>query len=232
MYVNDANVHQIKGAGLLSRLLFCFTLMAAATLSVATPRLALAQEGAGGAAGGARAGGDAGNAGGGGNHIGGLSFGHSILFGTWGDNFDSNFSFAGHYTYEATPIFGFMANVGISKHSGLTPEDSLTVLSIEPDVKVNLFYFDNVSLYTFGGFGLYPLSQTLGGTSASVLAFGINIGFGVDLRLGEHFVFGPGLVFKSIFIKRDSTAITTNSPTGMELGGEMLRLFVQAGYIF
>lgn len=166
------------------------------------------------------------------HHVLGLSFGHSILFGTWSEPFDNNFSFAAHYTYEATPIFGFLAMLGLSNHPGVTDNEGLSIISLEPDVKVNLLYFDNVVLHSFGGFGLYKVGQKTGGGDGSVLAFGMNLGFGVDLRLGEHFVFGPGIQFRSVFAKRDNDVRTTNYPIGMEIGGEMLRLFVQAGYVF
>lgn len=164
-------------------------------------------------------------------HVVGGSFGHTILFGDWGTYFDDNFSFAGFYAYEATPVFGFLFNVSYSQHEGIA-EDRLTIWGIEPNIKINLAYFDSVAFYTFAGFGLYPVSQKIGPAEGSVLAFGMNFGFGVNLLLGDNFVFGPAIAFRSAFDKTDASVRNGDFPNGMNIGGESLRLYVQAGYAF
>ncbi len=165
------------------------------------------------------------------HHVLGGSFGHTILFGDWGSFYDDNFSYSGFYAYEATPIFGFLMNVSYGYYSG-GGNDHLVMWAIEPDLKVNLFYFDNVVFAAFGGFGLYPVSQKIGVSEGSVLGFGMNLGFSVDLHMGEHFTFGPGIQFRSVFNKKDSSVQNSNLPSGMIIGGETVRLFLQAGYVF
>jgi hypothetical protein len=165
------------------------------------------------------------------HHVVGGSFGHTILFGDWGNYYDDGFSYSGFYAYEATPIFGFMMNVSYGYFTG-GGNDHLTMWAIEPDLKINLFYFDNVVFAAFGGFGLYPVSQKIGISDGSVLGFGMNLGFSVDLHLGDHFTFGPGIQFRSVFNKKDASVQNSSFPAGMNIGGETIRLFLQAGYVF
>ena len=164
-------------------------------------------------------------------HIVAFNFGHQVLFGEWGTLYDDTITYGLSYTYEASPVFGVLLNLGLGNHSGLG-NDSLTLRSIEPDLKVNFMYFDMLVLSGFAGFGLYPISQQVGNTSGSTLNFGMNLGFGLDLRVDEHFIFGPGVVFKSIFTKNDKSAISGAYPSGLTIGGEIMRLYIQMGYIF
>ncbi len=160
-----------------------------------------------------------------------VSVGHNVLFGDWGERYNDNVSFGFHYIYEPTPIFGFQFNFGYAHHSGLG-EDRLVLFQIEPDLRINFFFYDNITMYGAGGFGFYPVGERLGISDGNVLAFGMNLILGLDLKLGDHLVFGPGVAFRSIFSKSDKDVHTPSFPSGMSMGGEFMRLFVQMGYAF
>ncbi len=165
------------------------------------------------------------------HHLVGFNFGHTVLFGEWGDLYDDSISYNFLYGYEASQVFSFLINVGFSNHSG-QGENSLSVKNIEPDLKVNFLYFDMLSVYGFGGFGIYPVSQSVGIANGSTLNFGVNLGLGLDLRIEDRLVFGPGIAIRSIFSKVDKSAKSSEYPGGMNIGGEMLRLYMQIGVLF
>lgn len=165
------------------------------------------------------------------HHIFGFSVGHNMLFGEWGSLFTDGLSYNAFYSYEASPVYGLLFNVGFSSHSG-QGENSLSLKSIEPDLKINFMRFDMLVLYGFGGFGIYPISEHVGSANGSTLNFGMNLGLGLDLRIDEFLTFGPGIALKSVFTKNDKSATSSAYPNGINIGGEMLRLFIQIGIMF
>ena len=165
------------------------------------------------------------------HHVLGFSLGQSALFGEWSKTYSDNMSYGIYYEYEASPVFSFMLNLGTASYNGGV-DDSLSIKSIEPDLKVNFVYFDHLAIYGFGGFGFYSIKQKVNIASGSTFNFGMNLGFGTELKISDHFVFGPAIQLRSIFSKIDKEAKNSSNPSGLNIGGETMRLYLQMGYVF
>lgn len=164
-------------------------------------------------------------------HSFGVGFGQVILMGDLAKQVSDTIGLGLIYDYKASELFGVMVEGGYSKHIDSTGKNSFIARSFSPNLRVNLSYFDNLTIFAFGGFGIYSLDKTLFPTSGSVTTFGLDMGPGFELRLAPHAKFGSFISFNNAFTKSDSQAVNSLG-NGMSIGGTYMRLFLTASYIF
>lgn len=135
------------------------------------------------------------------------------------------------YEYRASDMFGVLADIGYSKHVDGTGRNILITKDFTPNLKINFSYFDELTIYGVGGFGIYHVNRTVFPASGSVTTFGFDTGPGFDLNLSNQLRFGALITFHHLFSKADSEAYNP-AGGGMEIGGTMLRMMVNVRYVF
>lgn len=160
-----------------------------------------------------------------GQHAAGLSLGQVILLGDFSTHFSDSLGFQITHQYDASDLFGVLTHISLSSHSDTTGTDDLSIKGITPNLKANLAYFDKIIVYTYGGFGLFSISEKTGGRESSVTTIGFDLGGGFDLELNEHFLFGTTLSFHNLFGKTDKA-------TAVSVGGTYVALFLNVKYVF
>ncbi len=162
----------------------------------------------------------------------GLQIGQVILMGDYGSRVNNGIGVGVLYDYEASDLFGLMVEASYSGHSNNNDTNSLGLLGLVPNLKVNMLYLDKLTFFGLAGFGLYRVDQTIENVSGSVLTFGFDLGAGFHLDVGENFLFGSTLLFYNIFNRVDSATVSTANPSGFSMGGTMLKLGVFGAYVF
>ena len=167
-----------------------------------------------------------------GRHGVGVSVGQVLLMGDFSKSFSDSLGWGLSYSYEASDMFGLLANLSFSNHSNANGSNTLAIKGLSPDLRVNLAYFDKLVLYGFGGFGLFRVNETVNQTPGSVWTFGLDLGTGFLLELDPHFQFGTSLGFHNIFSKTDPATATGNFPGGYTIGGTYLGIMLNIFYLF
>lgn len=163
----------------------------------------------------------------GGNHSAGLQLGQVWPAGKIGQNqTDSSTAPGIFYEYAASQMFALQINVIRSSHG-----DKLTLLAPTAGIKANLFYFDQLVPYAFAGVGLYFVDRQIGSSTARVSTsnFGVNLGLGADLDLGNSFFFGLWMGLHNLFSARKLVPQTGNLE---ENSGRWSAFFIRAGMRF
>lgn len=128
------------------------------------------------------------------------------------------------YTYTASYSFDLMINIHSSEHT--KKDKKLFLRGYTMSFKGRSYEFDSFSPFLLGGLGFYsPQIQTKSGKrSDEKLAFGINAGAGVDLRLNSHVIIGMmGQFHKPFEIEQDDTE---------DLNGSYFKLLLTSMYLF
>lgn len=166
-----------------------------------------------------------------GDHGAGLGLGQAMLMGDWAEDVDDTLAFTLKYSYEASALFGLMADIYYASHSNNVGTNSLSVKGLTPNLRVNFAYIDKLVLYGFTGFGLFLVDKTEGTASGSVMTLGYNLGAAANLALNEHFQFGTELSFHNIFGKTTAADTVANTPS-ISIGGTYLLVSLNVMYIF
>ncbi|MBI3555146.1 MAG: outer membrane beta-barrel protein [Deltaproteobacteria bacterium] len=167
-----------------------------------------------------------------GRHGLGVNIGQVLLMGDFSKNFSDSLGWGFSYSYEASDMFGLLANLSFSNHSNANGTNTLAIKGLSPDLRVNLAYFDKLVLYAFGGFGLFHVNETVAQTPGSVWTFGLDLGTGFLLELDPHFQFGTSLGFHNVFSKTDPATSTSSNPNGILMGGTYLGIMLNIFYLF
>ncbi|MGE4232800.1 MAG: outer membrane beta-barrel protein [Bacteriovoracia bacterium] len=167
-----------------------------------------------------------------GEHSAGLGFGQVVLMGDYVKYFDNIIGLNLLYEYEASALFAIHSVIHYSSHTDTTGVNSLAIKGASPNLRINLAFFDKLSVYTMLGLGLYMIDETIGTLSGSGTTLGLNLGAGFDLSLDKHFKFGSALSFHNVFSKTDSSTISDSTPSGLNIGGTFMSLFLNIMYVF
>ena len=162
----------------------------------------------------------------------GVNVGQVLLMGDFSKNFSDSLGWGFSYSYEASDMFGLLANLTFSNHTNANGSNTLGIKGLSPDLRVNLAYFDKLVLYAFGGFGLFRINETVAQVPGSVWTFGLDLGTGFLLELDPHFQFGTSLGFHNIFSKTDPSTSTSTNPNGNLMGGTYLGIMLNIFYLF
>ena len=166
-----------------------------------------------------------------GEHGIGLSLGQILLMGDFAKNFSDSLGFNLTYSYEASAVFGLLADISMSSHTNGTATNELSLKGFSPNLRINLAFIDKLIVYSFVGFGLFMASEKVGNQNGAVTTLGFDMGGAFNLALDKHFQFGTALSFHNIFGKTDDSTATATQP-GLSVGGTYLALMLQVFYIF
>ena len=123
----------------------------------------------------------------------GIGIGETFLYGSFGKNGDDRVTFDLLYSYAASYTFDFFADFHYSSHT--IRQTKVVLPGMALSIKGRFFQMDAFSPYAIGGLGFYrPVEHRLVGAnvekSEGKLAFGLNAGVGVDLRLNKRVIVG------------------------------------------
>jgi opacity protein-like surface antigen len=123
----------------------------------------------------------------------GVGLGQTFLLGDLSNYGENKITLDLLYSYAASYSFDVVVNAHMSEHEDKNERTKL--MSLNTSIKSRLFEFDNFSPYVLGGLGFYAprVKRNLDGESKwseQKLAFGFNVGGGVDLRLNEEWTVG------------------------------------------
>ncbi len=126
-------------------------------------------------------------------HSFGVGLGQTFLLGDLSKYGENKITMDLIYAYAASYSFDVVVNAHMSEHEDKNERTKLMALT--SSIKSRMFEFDNFSPYILGGLGFYAprVKRNLeGGTqwSEQKLAFGLNVGGGVDLRLNDEWTVG------------------------------------------
>lgn len=126
-------------------------------------------------------------------HSFGVGLGQTFLLGDLSNYGENKITLDFLYSYAASYSFDVVVNAHMSEHEDKNEKTKL--MSLNTSIKSRLFEFDNFSPYVLGGLGFYAprVKRNLGGElkwSEQKLAFGFNVGGGVDLRLNDEWTVG------------------------------------------
>ena len=157
-------------------------------------------------------------------HVAGVQFGQIWPAGTIGVDVDSTTAPGLFYEYSASEAFALHADFIRNKH-----DDKLTVFSTTAGIKANLVYYDQLVPYAFGGVGIYFVDKQVNTPpeDASSTNFGVNMGLGADLDLGNQFLVGLYLAIHNLFGSKADT-----SAGKVDLSGRWSGFFIRAGMRF
>lgn len=158
-------------------------------------------------------------------HSAGLQFGQVWPAGKIGDGVDGSTAPGLFYEYSASNVFSLQVSVVRSSHN-----DRVKLFSTAAGIRANLTYFDKLVPYAFGGVGLYfvdrqPLRTT---SNLKTTNFGVNLGLGADLDLGDSFFVGLWIGLHNLFSARG----TLPSGASEENSGRWSAFFIRAGVRF
>lgn len=167
-----------------------------------------------------------------GDHGVGLGVGQVMLMGDWSDHVSDAIGFNLKYSYEASEMFGVMADIHYSSHSNALETNTLGLKGLTPNLRVNLAYIDKLVVYGFTGFGLFLVDQKRGTVSASTMTLGFDLGAAANLTLNDHFQFGTQFSFHNIFEKTARSTTAGGEVVTTPIGGTYFMLALNLIYIF
>jgi hypothetical protein len=155
----------------------------------------------------------------------GVGIGQTFLRGGFEENGYDSITVDLYYGYSASHSFDAYTNLHYSTHKYLSQRVALTGLAF--GIKAHAYKFDSFSPFLLGGLGFYrpKLTRLIDGTlleTNSKLAFGTNLGAGVELRLNPKAGVGIIAHYHNPFdIRQD------NQP---EISGSYYKLLITAHY--
>lgn len=163
-------------------------------------------------------------------HTAGLQVGQVWLAGEISENVENNIGYGALYEYTASDVFSAQASFMRSSH-----DEILTITSTGLAFKANLFFYDQLVPYALVGMGLYfvnqdiiPAESTTPVETVSATVFGLNVGLGADLNLGEDVFSGMQFSLHNLF----SSTQTTETLGKQEISGRFANFLIRAGYRF
>jgi opacity protein-like surface antigen len=126
-------------------------------------------------------------------HSFGVGLGQTFLLGDLSKYGENKITMDLIYAYAASYSFDVVVNAHMSEHEDNNERTKL--MALNSSIKSRMFEFDNFSPYILGGLGFYAprVKRNLDGGSKwseQKLAFGMNVGGGVDLRLNDEWTVG------------------------------------------
>ncbi len=126
-------------------------------------------------------------------HSFGIGLGQTFLLGDISKYGENKITMDLIYAYAASYSFDVVVNAHMSEHEDKNERTKL--MSLNSSIKSRMFEFDNFSPYILGGLGFYAprVKRNIGSEtiwSEQKLAFGMNFGGGVDLRLNDEWTVG------------------------------------------
>lgn len=126
-------------------------------------------------------------------HSFGVGLGQTFLLGDLSKYGENKITMDLIYSYAASYSFDVVVNAHMSEHEDNNERTKL--MALNSSIKSRMFEFDNFSPYILGGLGFYAprVKRNLDGGSKwseQKLAFGMNVGGGVDLRLNDEWTVG------------------------------------------
>ncbi|TDJ04921.1 MAG: hypothetical protein E2O68_07220 [Deltaproteobacteria bacterium] len=153
----------------------------------------------------------------------GLGIGQAYLTGDFDDHGASDLSWDVLYNYSASHSFDLLMNLHTNSYSQGSQEVSLFALAAS--IKGKFFHFDNFIPFVLGGMGLYaPKIRSGSYESERKIAFGLNAGAGLDLKLNRHFRIGGLFQFHNPF--------DVQPENGPEISGAYYKLLFTTFYSF
>lgn len=160
-------------------------------------------------------------------HAAGLQVGQVWLAGNISDNAENSIGYGAFYEYTASEVFALQVNLLRSSH-----DEILTLTSSTVGFKANLFFYDQLVPYALLGMGLYFTSEDLSNSTVtenvSATVFGLNLGIGADLNLGEMFFAGFQFNLHNLF----SSNVKTDNFGEVEVSGRWTGFIVRSGVRF
>lgn len=157
----------------------------------------------------------------------GVGMGQTFLNGDFSENGSDKITFDLYYTYSASYSFDMVANFHYTNHKFRNKEVTLPGLAVA--IKTKLYQYDAFAPYALGGLGFYrpKVVRVLDNSlieSQGKLAFGMNLGAGVDLKLNPRFTMGILAHYHNPFdIKQE---------LGPEVEGSYFKLLLMGLYTF
>lgn len=181
----------------------------------------------------------------------GLGFGEVLLMGDFATHFASGIGFNLNYSYEAGSTFGLLVNLHYNNHSNpSSPSDSLSIKGLTPNLKINFFTTDKLTVSALTGLGALLVSETYGNLNAGFTLFTVQAGVAANVELDPHFRFGPSFVLMKTSTGTDSSTVVSGSGAssssssgtsasssssaaqGATMGGMMFEIFFNVMYFF
>lgn len=135
----------------------------------------------------------------------GIGFGQTFLTGNFNDYGEDKITLPDlFYSYSASHSFDMLVNGHYSSHT--YNNRKVTIPGLAVSVKAKLFQFDAFSPFALGGLGFYRPQISEGAyESKAKLTFGLNLGFGGDLKLNDMFTVGVLVQYHNPFdVKQDN----------------------------
>jgi opacity protein-like surface antigen len=157
----------------------------------------------------------------------GLGIGQNFLLGNYGKYGDDKITGDILYSYAASHSFDLLVNA----HSSTQKDNKkrMRTRGLTASIKGRLVEYDNFSPYVLGGLGFYaPQAYRRVNTSykwtETKLAFGLNLGSGIDLRLNDKIVVGVlGMLHWPFKVTQDNQS---------DLKGYYFKLLLTGMYLF
>ena len=156
-------------------------------------------------------------------HSVGIGIGQAYLNGDFSDSGANDLSWDILYNYSASHTFDLLINLHTNSYTRDMQEVSL--FGLASSVKAKFFHFDNFIPFVLGGMGMYaPKITTSSYESERKIAFGLNAGAGLDLKLNRHFRVGALFQFHNPF--------DVQPENGPEISGAYYKLLFTTFYSF
>jgi hypothetical protein len=153
----------------------------------------------------------------------GFGLGQTFLMGNYGRYGQDKITMDLLYSYAASYSFDLLVNAHLSDHRD--EGDRMKLMGLTTSFKGRLVEYDNFSPYVLGGLGFYaPKAKREGEWTAQKIAFGLNLGGGVELRLNDHYVIGlMGQLHWPFKVQQDGQS---------DLKGYYTKLLITGMYLF
>lgn len=154
----------------------------------------------------------------------GIGFGQTFLMGNFGDYGEDKIALPDLlYSYSASHSFDMLVDAHYSKHSYNNRTVKIPGASVS--VKGKLVQFDAFSPFGLAGLGFYrPQISDGPWESKAKLTFGLNLGFGGDLKLNDMFTVGVLVQYHNPFDVKQSNA--------KKVEGSYAKLLITGMYTF
>ena len=157
-------------------------------------------------------------------HAFGIGLGQTFMIGQFDKYGEDKITADLLYTYTASYSFDLLVNIHSSEHS--RKDKKVFLRGYTMSIKGRSYEFDSFSPFLLGGLGFYSpkIQENSGKQSEEKLAFGVNGGGGVDLRLNNHVIIGMMAQFHKPFeIDQDDTK---------DINGSYFKLLLTSMYLF